>query len=525
MPYYEDPLDDPNARECDILEWEKDIEDPDDTPLPNIERSLRLNFNQKPIFEQLKPEPEPNKEEQNPLSDEPEIDFFNEKNNQIDGLKLMQYIGKLGVAKVVDDDNTSYVYIKNNIVETISTDRIQDILMKQFKDDEKIQSVIHEKINQLFSRKSLLQIPERTVITLRDELDKAYLPFKNGLLVITKDGHELEEYQDLDMLIWKHQVVDRNWKKEKGGDFERFIKNTSSYQEGGQYQLNQPEYEKKLNTIGYLLHTYKDPAESKCVILTDAILDDCNTRQVNGQRGKSSLFCEALSRMRNLLSYDGKLISVGGDKFAFQNIKPDYQLILFDDVSKGFKFENLFHMITGNMTVEGKNRTKFSIPFKEAPKLVITTNYPFKGDGESYLGRQHIVEFSDFYSTKNKPIDVHGKRFFDNWKENEWACFDTFMAGCLQKYLNTGKLNSTRSRNYELKKLDNPEFILFAETLPLNAPLDRQKLFVSFQSENLEKITRNQFYDLLRQYSYAMDYECIENKIKQRQCITLVQKI
>jgi len=344
-------------------------------------------------------------------------------------------------------------------------------------------------------------------------------------LVITKDGHELEEYQDLDMLIWKHQVVDRNWRKEKGGDFERFIKNTSSYLEGGQYQLNQPEYEKKLNTIGYLLHTYKDPAESKCVILTDAILDDYNTGQVNGQRGKSSIFCEALNRMRNLLSYDGKLISVGGDKFAFQNIKPDYQLILFDDVSKGFKFENLFHMITGNMTVEGKNRTKFSIPFSKAPKLVITTNYPFKGDGESYLGRQHIVEFSDFYSTKNKPIDVHGKRFFDDWNDTEWACFDTFMAGCLQKYLNTGKLNSSRSRNYELKKLDNPEFILFAKTLSLNVPLDRKKLLLSFQNEYSEKITRNQFYDLLRQYSYAMDYECIENKIKQRQCITLVQKI
>ena len=87
MPYYEDPLDDPNARECDILEWEKDIEDPDDTPLPNIERSLRLNFNQKPIFEQLKPEPAVNKEELNPPSDScnPEIDFFDEKNNSFDG--------------------------------------------------------------------------------------------------------------------------------------------------------------------------------------------------------------------------------------------------------------------------------------------------------------------------------------------------------------------------------------------------------------------------------------------------------
>ena len=67
MPYNEDPLDDRFARECDILEWEKDIEDPDD--LPNIERSLRLNFNQKPICEQVEPEPAVNKEEPETTSD------------------------------------------------------------------------------------------------------------------------------------------------------------------------------------------------------------------------------------------------------------------------------------------------------------------------------------------------------------------------------------------------------------------------------------------------------------------------
>jgi hypothetical protein len=455
----------------------------------------------------------------------PEVDFFNEKNNQIDGLKLMQYIGKLGVAKVVDEENTSYVYIKNNIVETISIDQIQDILTKQFKDDENIHSALHDKIDTLFSKRKLRDIPTRSVTTLRDTLAKAYLPFKNGLLVITKDGHELIKYKDVDMLIWKHQVIDRNWKDATGGDFEQYIKNISSYREGGQYHFSKSEYEKKLNTIGYLLHTYKDPAESKSVILTDAslLLEDHNLGHVNGQTGKS-LFCDAISRMRNLLSYDGKLISVGGDKFAFQNIKLDHQLILFDDVAKGFKFENLFHMITGNMTVEGKNKTKFSIPFKEAPKLVITTNYPFQGDGESYLGRQHIVEFSDFYSTKNKPIDVHGKRFFDDWNGTEWAAFDTFMAGCLQKYLIVGKLNSTRSRNYELKKIDNPEFILFAKTLPLNTSYDRIDLHGLFQKEYLEKMTPNQFYKLLRLYSVAMEYDCIENKSKNRQRITLVQK-
>ncbi|MBU2514209.1 hypothetical protein KJ966_22970 [bacterium] len=528
MPSYEELIDNPYSREVDFLDLENDIEDPDEACLPNIERSINMAINKKPINEQIKPEPV-KVESETIESCDPVIDFFDEKSNDIDGLKLMHYLGRLGVSKIVDGESTSYVHVQNNLVENITEDQIIDILMRQLEGEEKIRSVAHRDISKLFTSKKLRSIPERSVTTLRDDKDKAFLPYQNGLLEITKDGHELIKYQDLDTLIWKHQVIGRNFRKERGGDFELFVKNSSSYKEGGHYKLNQSEYEKKINAIGYLLHTYKDPAVKKCVILTDAslLLEDHNMYQVNGQTGKSSLFCEGLSKLRNLLSYDGKLTSIGGDKFAFQNIKLDHQLILFDDVSEKFKFKNLFHMVTGSMTVEGKNKTKYSIPFSTAPKIIITTNHPLERNGEggeSYIARQHVVEFSDFYSTKRTPLMVHGKRFFDDWDETEWARFDTFMAGCLQKYLQAGELIQTLNRNYELKKLDCPEFIRWVEKLPLNVPHDRKDLCSAFTNEFQIEMKPTTFYSMLRQYAEIMGYEYKEQKRQQRMHVILGQK-
>jgi hypothetical protein len=504
MQSLEDLMDDPYARECDFLDLEKDNEDPDDIPLYKIERLSDSNFEKKPVTEQLKSKPVVNKvePETNHLSVylEPEIDFFDEKNNSVDGIKLMQYLGNLGVARVAEED-TSFVHIKNGLVDNITQGQLQNLLMTQLKGDDKVLSALHENIDRLFTKKKLAFIPEKEILILRDDKDTAFLPFKNGVLHITKDGHELIDYQD-DTLIWKHQVIDRSFKKDSGGDFEQFIRNTSSYP-----GLNQNDYKAKINTIGYLLHTYKDPSEAKCVVLTDAslLLDDHNMDHVNGQTGKS-VFCEALGYVRNLVRCDGKNIRIGLDRFALQNIKRDHQLILFDDAKKDFRFENLFHMITGGLTIEGKNKPKFSIPFKEAPKLIITTNYPFEGDGESYRGRQHVLEFSDFYNTRNKPMMVHGKRFFDDWDGTEWNKFDTFMAGCLQQYLREGKLTQNRSQNYELKKLKMPEFIRYAENLPLGVKFNRKELFDVYSMVD-EKMIPRTFNKSLAQYAKAKEYE------------------
>jgi hypothetical protein len=463
--------------------------------------------------------------EQNKTQVAPEIDFIDEKNNSFDGYKMMQFLGKLGVAKIVDEENTTFVQINNGLVENITPDQIQDLLMKHLEGEEKTLSALHENVDKLFSKKKLRQIPQRSIITLRDYRDRAFLPFKNGLLEITKDGYELIEY-DEDMLIWKHQLIDREWEKDSGGDFEQFILNTSTYQRGGKYQLDQDDYVAKTNTIGYLLHTYKDPAEAKCVILTDAslLLEDYNMNNIDGRTGKSA-FCEAVGKIRNVGSCDGMNTRIGFDRFALQNVKRDHQLILFDDARKNFNFQNLFHMITGSLTIEGKNKAKFSIPFKESPKFIITTNYPFEGDGESFKGRQHIVQFSDFYNTKRSIVAVHGKRFFEDWDENEWHKFDSFMAGCLQDYLKTGKLEHTEHMNYELKKLNMPEFIRWAGTLRLNTEHCRKHLRFLFQNEYPEKISQTKFNKMLRQYAEAVGYKEVNKKSGGTNYVTLVHKI
>lgn len=111
------------------------------------------------------------------------------------------------------------------------------------------------------------------------------------------------------------------------------------------------------------------------------LLDEKIADEPEGRTGKS-LLAEALGRMRNVLVIDGKMVNVT-NQFSFQALELDTDIVVLDDIPKRFPFEQLFHMITGDLEFERKGKQRIILPFAEAPKFAITTNHTIADTGGS----------------------------------------------------------------------------------------------------------------------------------------------
>lgn len=187
----------------------------------------------------------------------------------------------------------------------------------------------------------------------------------------------------------------------------------------------------KLTGIGYMLHDYRDGSVLKALVAMDGKQSEVG--QSNGRTGKS-LLGVAFEKMVPLAYISGKSPKLFDDQFVFQNVDERKRIVFIDDVLTNFNFEYLFPYITGKFTVNQKGTPSFTIPEDKTPKIYITTNHALNGDGDSFLDRQHVIVFSDFYSADFKPLDDFNQRFFDDWDTNQWNLFYNLQATCLHIY-------------------------------------------------------------------------------------------
>jgi hypothetical protein len=108
-------------------------------------------------------------------------------------------------------------------------------------------------------------------------------------------------------------------------------------------------------------------------------------------------------------------------------------------------------VITEGITLEKKNKDEIHIPFERSPKIVITTNYAIKGDGNSFERRKWELEFAQYYSKDFTPETEFGHQLFTEWSKEEWAKFDNYMISNLQMYLKKG-LRKAKFKNLRERK-------------------------------------------------------------------------
>lgn len=269
-------------------------------------------------------------------------------------------------------------------------------------------------------------IDAKEIDILKDTTDAAYFTFTNGIVRVTSKGSELFTYGQVGKPVWRSQVID--FKVDVDNYFDETLCQFFDFMR----KISGDHIEYLLSLIGYLLHRYKDPARPYAVILAEETEDE----KKGGGTGKGILVT-ALSHMANIERVDGKNFKL--DKsFAFQRVGLDTKIVAIEDVRKNVDFEGFYAIITEGMTIEKKNKDEFTIPYKDSPKIIFTTNYTIAGNGGHGKRRQKLFELSNHFSATHTPVDEYKGRLFDDWDSDEWNRFYNLMFTCVAAYLQSG---------------------------------------------------------------------------------------
>jgi hypothetical protein len=374
-----------------------------------------------------------------------------------------------------DGGGYSFVRKEQNLLSVTDQVKIKDFVLEYLLNNEGIGYLPYDYMaasSKHFNADFLTFLKTEDVSLMKDTKDECYLYFANGVAKITKSKIELIDYIDIPSLVWKNQIIDREYKKTKEkGDFEKFVHLLA----GG----DDDKFESIKTVIGYLCHNYNNGGNMKAIIVNDEGISE----NPDGGSGKS-LLGSAIGKVRRLSIIDGKLYKAD-DKFRFQTVEADTQVTLFDDVLRNFEFEMLFSVVTQGMTIEYKNKPAIKLTPEETSKILITTNYTIGGVGGSFERRKHEIEVSGYFNHLHTPYDEFGKMFFDEWDSLEWIKFDNFMISCVQLFLEKGLIKHD-FKNLEVRKFIKETSYEFYEwvnddemNLPLNTRVDKAGAYES----------------------------------------------
>lgn len=412
--------------------------------------------------------------------------FYTDKNAiRLASFRFLNYLESNNIFKYYPDKYSStYLFVKkeNNFLSIFDENKIKDFTLTDLRNRGIIDAFeLMADNSQAFSPRYLSMIKTIDVKFNRDSFNASYIYYKNVVIKTTADNIQVLKYDEIPDIIWENQIIDREieLKNESEGVFKTFIWRISGEDAERYYTLK--------SVIGYLMHSYQNDAKPKAIIFNDEMLSDDIP---NGGSGKG-LIHKAIGHIKSIVVEDGKKFDPRG-QFAYQKANKDTQIFLLDDVSKNFNFESLFSIITEGMTIEKKGQDAFQIPFKESPKISITTNYTVKGSGASFYRRVFEVEIANHFNENHTPEDEFNHQFFSDWDDDEWQRFDNFMIRCIQFYLKNGLVES-RKVNLALRKLKNDlgaEFIEFMESHNFDGTHINKKEFRDDFNKNYHHVSK-----------------------------------
>ena len=409
-------------------------------------------------------------------------DFINDSFWEVDrngkvSIVPMQYrlfLERAGFKKYFSGSHVSLVFIESNKVEETTTERIKDFVLNYLSDAGEVAVWNYcAKYTTLFSDQFLTMIDTIELLMLRDTRTSSFIAFRNGILEVTKDDHTLFDYIDVDGYVWKNQIIDRDFVDvdNSDNDYKTFINNISN---------SKPEAIECV--IGYLLSNYKNKMNNKAIILNDEVISD----NPEGGTGKG-LFVQGIKQIRRTAILDGKSFD---DKksFPYQTVSQDTNILVFDDVKKNFNFESKFSLVTEGLTLERKNKDAIKLTVEQSPKLVISTNYAIKGEGNSHDRRRHEIEFTQYYGADIDPFIEFNRQMFADWELVDWIAFDNYMIECLKSYLNLGLIKQD-AKNLLMRKfiaetsMEFSEWIEDVDNVRRDLMIGKKDAFNSFVEE------------------------------------------
>jgi len=432
--------------------------------------------------------------------------YYTDKNAiRLASFRFLQYLESNNIFKFYpDQDSGTFLFVKNddNFLSVFDENKIKDFTLNDLRSRGIIDAFeLMADASQAFNQRYLSMIKTIDIKFNRDTSKASYIYYKNVAVKTTKDKIELLKYNEIDDLIWKNQIINRDItiKNESDGVFKTFLWRLSGEDKERYYTLK--------SVIGYLMHSYQNDAKPKAIIFNDEMISDDIP---NGGSGKG-LIHKAIGHIKNIVIEDGKKFDPRA-QFAYQKVNKDTQIFLMDDVPKNFNFESLFSIVTEGMTIEKKGKDAYQIPFKDSPKISITTNYTVKGNGASFYRRVFEVEIANHFNNNYTPEDEFSHQFFSEWTNEEWQNFDNFMIRCIQFYLKNGLVESNKV-NLEFRKLKQDlgsEFIEFMESKTFNGqPLNRK----DFRDEFNRSYTNVSKFNTPQKFNKKVKDYCAYHKI------------
>lgn len=348
-------------------------------------------------------------------------------------------------------------------------------IREEFKIDiNKLIDAMAKKQKTIFQLEHFDTIPaEKNLTFYKDSKDTAYFFFKKSIEVVTQDGVVGENYvcefrkdkKRQNWCVWKKDIIDFDFDKLPIQDyvsspFFDFVLLLTTEKETENDKL-----ENAISSLGYLMHSYKNPSVPKMIIITETNITD----KAEGGTGKGILI-NAIGKLRKVADIDGKSFDAA-DRFKFQNVTADTKIIWINDAKEHLALELLYNAITDSLAVERKNKDRSILSFEESPKLVLTTNHDVKGFSTSDNRRKHYVELQSVFNANFQPIDHFGHLFFRDWNKTQWNQFYNFMLHCVSTYLANGLKeykSDTLIQKQIIKAVGGTEFYDWLEELPKN---------------------------------------------------------
>jgi len=425
---------------------------------------------------------------------------------KINLVKLCRCLMDMGFVRFdLDIKTLTYVQIQEKIVAETNRNHIIDKFIKHVKTFDKydlgmvtieeIVSKIYDSFAYCFKEDLLNRmVTPEPIKFVADNESTMYFPFKNGLASVTNEGLKLVPYSKVELHIWEKQIIPFDFKptfsKLKDGDgYEGIMKGMFSKFAFNIAGKDEKRFLSLCTIIGYNLHYYFD-AKLKATIFTDSEISE----NPEGRTGKT-LLGKAIQKVRNCTEINGKDFD-SEDRFRWQEIEISTQIVILNDLRRGFYLENLFNDITEGIAVQYKGNRSF----KHQAKMIINTNQTIKIEGGSSKDRVIEYELSNHYSQNFSPSDEFGCWFFRDWNADEWNAFYNYMLFCSFSYLKYGIIKPENINLGKRALLDHTcsEFVSFCELegkawLESENELCLQDLFAAFKSHYSDAKDYNKF--------------------------------
>jgi len=421
---------------------------------------------------------------------------------------------KLNVLKKIDEDFV-VKYIQNYIDNLPSDYKFDN---KDVFDKEAVRTAFNNFSDQKF-RLVMNRLSRRDIEINHDEPGIFYKYFDNVVVKYEKGNNyklELLEYKDLKKKVWFDKIIDGRFFRIQ--DYENFMvykfhKNVTSSLQDGDWLENYKRFLALRSALGYMLYEYKNENDVKVVVFCEEQVTD-----TGGRTGKT-LTCQMLEKMGSkMVKINGRKVDFS-NRFLFQNVDVDTNIIQFDDTDSKFDFSSLYSIVTNGLTVEKKGRKAIQLTHQQTPKFIITSNSVLTDESNSGKSRKFEVEFSDYYNDERTPVDEFGKRFFSGWDEAEWNLFYNYMLDCEILYLETEFVDYERI-NLKNRKLSiaisDDDILNFCENicyqiLTEKTNLSNKEIFDIFKEKyNNDEITQTRITRSLNKYIQINNLKAIK---------------